>query len=48
MRSIAQSPKIVVDKMIGVYTGDKKYHFGGVDVLPVNEFLNYLYKGNIF
>ena len=48
MRSIAQSPKIVVDKMIGVYTGDKKYHFGGVDVLPVNEFLDYLYKGNIF
>jgi len=48
MRSIAQSPKIVVEKMIGVYTGDKKYHFDGVDVLPVKDFLKNLYQGNIF
>ena len=48
MRSIAQSPKIIVEKMIGVYTGDKKYHFNGVDVLPVKDFLNNLYRGNIF
>jgi len=28
--------------------GNRIYDFDGVDVLPVNEFLNRLYQGDIF
>lgn len=48
MRSLQTSDKIKVDRMIGVYTGQRTYHFNGVDVLPVEEFLKRLYQGNIF
>jgi predicted AAA+ superfamily ATPase len=48
MRSLQASDKIKVDRMIGVYTGQRTYHVNGVDVLPVEEFLKRLYQGNIF
>ena len=48
MRDMSQSPQICVDRMVGVYTGKRSYHFDGVDVLPVAEFLQQLYQGNIF
>ena len=48
MRSLKNSTGIEVDRMIGVYTGQKIYHFNGLDVLPVEEFLKRLYQGNIF
>lgn len=48
MRSLQTSDKINVDRMIGVYTGQRTYHFNGLDVLPVEEFLKSLYQGNIF
>ena len=48
MRSLKNSDKIVVDRMIGVYTGQRTYHFDGLDVLPVGVFLERLYQGDIF
>ena len=48
MRSLKSSDRIEVDRMIGVYTGQRTYHFNGLDVLPVEEFLNRLYQGNVF
>ncbi|MCX6579863.1 MAG: DUF4143 domain-containing protein [Candidatus Aminicenantes bacterium] len=48
MRALKSSDQIKVDRMIGVYTGQRAYHFSGLDVLPVEVFLEELYRGNIF
>ena len=48
MRSLSNYSRIHVDKMIGVYTGNRAYHFDGVDVLPVQTFLERLHQGYIF
>jgi len=48
MRSLSESDRIHVDKMFGVYTGERAYHFDGVDILPVEMFLKKLYQGDIF
>lgn len=48
MRSLQSSTKIKMDRMIGVYTGQRTYHFNGLDVFPVKEFLKRLYQGNVF
>jgi uncharacterized protein len=48
MRSLSNSGRIHVVKMIGVYTGKRAYHFDGVDVLPVEDFLERLHQGDIF
>jgi len=48
MRSLAGSDRIHVDKMVGIYTGERAYQFDGVDVLPVKDFLEKLHEGEIF
>jgi len=48
MRSLSSHERIHVDKMIGVYTGKRVYHFDGIDVMPVVDFLNLLHQGGIF
>jgi predicted AAA+ superfamily ATPase len=48
MRSLSKSGRIHVDKMIGIYTGKRVYHFDGIDVLPVEEFLKRLHRGDVF
>jgi predicted AAA+ superfamily ATPase len=48
MRSLSKSGRIHVDKMIGIYTGKRAYHFDGIDVLPVEEFLKRLHRGDVF
>ena len=48
MRSLSNSGSIHVVKMIGIYTGKRAYHFDGVDVLPVEDFLERLHQGNVF
>jgi len=48
MRSLSKSGRIHVDKMIGIYTGKRAYHFDGIDVLPVQEFLKRLHRGDVF
>ena len=48
MRSLSDDGGIHVDRMVGVYTGPREYHFEGLDVLPVADFLAALYQGRIF
>jgi predicted AAA+ superfamily ATPase len=48
MRSLSKSVQIHADKMIGIYTGKRAYHFDGIDVLPVEEFLKRLHRGDVF
>ncbi|MBI4586927.1 MAG: AAA family ATPase [Planctomycetes bacterium] len=48
MRSLALSPGLNIERMIGVYSGSVKYRFDGVKVLPVAEFLALLHQGGIF
>ena len=48
MRSLAASGSVTMQKMIGVYCGKTVYRFDGFDVLPVPEFLNRLFAGEVF
>ena len=48
MRDLRALEGIQVDRMIGIDTGDRKYHFDGFDVWPVEEFLENLHKGTVF
>jgi uncharacterized protein len=48
MRDLCSRPGIHVDKMFGVYTGERAYQFDGVAVLPVEEFLADLHEGRVF
>jgi len=48
MRSLRAQKNICVDKMVGIYTGHRAYHFDGIDVLPLTDFLERLHDGEIF
>ena len=48
MRGLHTESGIKVDRMIGVYTGERSYHYDGLDVWPVQRFLKELHAGNIF
>jgi hypothetical protein len=48
MRDLSAHPGIQVDRMIGVYTGERAWHFDGLDVWPVEQFLQALHAGGIF
>jgi predicted AAA+ superfamily ATPase len=48
MRLLAASKEVVVEKMIGVYCGQREYDFDGVLVLPFENFVRQLYQGKIF
>jgi predicted AAA+ superfamily ATPase len=48
MRSLYAHKSIHVDKMVGIYTGSRAYHFDGIDVLPLADFLERLYEGDFF
>lgn len=48
MRGLAESGKLRVDRMIGVYLGDTAYHFDGVDVLPMEQFIDELFAGRVY
>ena len=48
MRSLSSSDRIHVDRMIGIYMGKRAYHFDGIDVLPLKDFLKRLHQGDIF
>jgi len=48
MRSLAGREGIRVERMIGIYGGRRYYRFDGVDVMPVEEFLECLYRGEVF
>jgi len=48
MRSLHKAEGIEVERMIGVYTGGRAYHYDGLDVWPLEEFLHRLYEGEVF
>ena len=48
MHSLGDSNRIQVDKMFGIYTGKRSYHFDGIDILPVDDFLKRLHQGEVF
>jgi hypothetical protein len=48
MRSLSAHENINVDKMAGIYTGKRAYHFDGIDVLPLNDFLDVCMKVKFF
>lgn len=48
MRDLKSRDNITVRKMIGIYTGEKIYHFDGLDVWPVAHFLSQLFAGQLF
>jgi predicted AAA+ superfamily ATPase len=48
MRDLQKLGGIIVDRMIGVYTGERNYHFDGLDIWPVEVFLSNLHQGNVF
>lgn len=48
MRSLANNDRIHVDSMHGVYMGNRTYHYDGVNILPVADFIKKLYQGDIF
>jgi predicted AAA+ superfamily ATPase len=48
LRDLKARPGIVVDRMIGVYTGPRPYRYDDLDVLPVEDFLRQLHEGQVF
>ena len=48
LRELSKSDDIKIEGLYGIYLGEKSYTFGNLKVLPVEEFLKRLYKGEIF
>ena len=48
LRDLAGQEGVKVDRLVAVYTGTRAYHFEGLEVLPVSDFLQSLYQGKIF
>jgi len=48
LRRLAAAPKIRVERMIGVYTGDRTWRFDDFDVYPVTEFFKRLHDGLVY
>ena len=48
MRDLAASGRVHVDGLYGVYRGDRRLHFDGIQVLPVPDFLSALHSGKVF
>jgi len=48
MRSLAESGKVKMKKMIGIYMGKEEYFFEGVEVVNIHTFLKSLHAGLIY
>jgi uncharacterized protein len=48
MRSLSEGDRVTVDGMFGVYCGTRTYQFDGIMVLPVFDFIQALFKGDVF
>jgi len=48
MRFLAESGKVKMKKMIGVYMGKEEYFFEGVEVVSIHTFLKSLHAGLIY
>jgi predicted AAA+ superfamily ATPase len=48
MRSLKAHKNIEVEKMVGIYTGQRTYYFNEINILPLKDFLDHLHHGEIF
>jgi predicted AAA+ superfamily ATPase len=48
MRSMKAHKNIEVEKMVGIYTGQRTYYFNEINILPLKDFLDHLHHGEIF
>ncbi len=48
MRSLSKESKVKVDKIIGIYCGNRSYRFKDCDVMTLELFLTSLHEGRIF
>jgi len=48
MRALASTSRVKVERMIGVYCGERRYRFGNIQVWPVKDFIQALYAGEVF
>ncbi|MDD5556527.1 MAG: AAA family ATPase [bacterium] len=48
LRNLAALAGITVERMIGVYCGNRRYKFDQVDVMPTADFFESLHRGEIF
>jgi predicted AAA+ superfamily ATPase len=46
--SLASAGGVQPKRLIGVYTGERSYQFGAVEVMPFEKFCNLLHKGDLF
>jgi len=46
--SLGSSDKVKADRLIGVYSGQRSYRFGPVEVMPFDRFCELLHKGELF
>jgi hypothetical protein len=48
LRNLWETEGVKVERLVGVYCGSRIYEFEQVTVLPVDEFVNALFAGEIF
>ncbi len=48
MLNFSGTAGVKVDRMIGVYCGERRYKFGEIQVYPVKDFVKALFSGEIF
>ena len=46
--SLKAADKVKADRLIGVYSGQRSYRFGPVEVMPFERFCELLHKGELF
>jgi len=46
--SMSKAEGIEVDRLIGVYTGERSYRYEAVEVMPYGKFCEMLHKGEVF
>ena len=47
MRILADTG-VKIDRMIGVYCGTRSYVFDDIQIMPVEDFVNALFSGEIY
>lgn len=48
LRDLASQPGLKIERLFGIYTGERTYEFDNLSVLPVREFLAALHRGEVF
>ena len=48
MQEIQDSKRLIIDKMIGIYRGERILQYKDIIIYPVEQFLKKLHQGDIF